>query len=103
MLEERGWKTIKIVPFRRSGKWITGAEIQENAEGKKRVKLFKGFIKESGKNVVEYKGETLRFSMIQRFNIPSLDYWLKIHEHIVKLLQELEGQKSLLEWEKKKK
>ncbi|HIP74484.1 MAG TPA: hypothetical protein EYH14_02445 [Euryarchaeota archaeon] len=66
---------MEIVPFRRSGKWLVGAIVQESDEGKRRVKIFKGRIKDDGKYEVTYKGERLRFSLSQRFNIPSARYW----------------------------
>lgn len=52
-----------------------GAIVQESDDGKKRIKLFKGRIKDDGRYEVVYKGERLRFSLSQRLNIPSARYW----------------------------
>ncbi len=75
------WQTVEIVPFRRSGRWILGALVQEDDSGKRRIKLFKGRIKEDGTHELVYKGERIKFSMVQRINIPSRRYWefLKMH------------------------
>ena len=104
---ERGWKTIMVKPIRITGKWITGLLVQENPSGDRRVKIFKGVIKQNGPNQVEHNGKVYRFSMIQRFNVPSLDYWLKISEEVAKTLREYveggKGQSLLTEFGKKKK
>ena len=95
------WRDIKVVVFRRAGKWISGIVLQKNEEGKRRLKLFKGLIKGSGGLEVEWKGEKLKVSMIQRFNIPSRKYWNSLKAEIEKLIDELgeaeeeEGQESL--------
>ncbi len=69
------WRTVRIIPFRRTGNWIIGAALQEDETGKRRVKIFKGRIKENGTHSVVYKGKELRFSMTQRLNISSKRYW----------------------------
>jgi len=85
------WKNIKVVPVRRAGKWISGIVVQENEEGKRRIKLFKGIIKEEGSLEVEWKGERFRVSMIQRFNIGSRRYWKEIAREVEKVLAEISG------------
>lgn len=69
------WRPVEVIPFRRAGRWLVGAIVQESDDGKRRVKIFKGRIKEDGRYEVEYKGEKLRFSLSQRLNIPSARYW----------------------------
>lgn len=96
------WKNLKVVPFKRAGKWISGILIQENEEGKRRIKLFKGIIKESGSLEVKWKGEKLKVSMIQRFNIGSKRYWEKVKEEVSKAIKEIEG-KELEEEEEQEK
>ncbi len=88
---ERGWKNVEVRVIRRAGKWISGIVLQENAEGKRRLKLFKGVIKENGSLEVSWKGEKLRISMIQRFNIPSKEYWEKVKGEVEKMLKKIEG------------
>jgi hypothetical protein len=97
------WKNLDIIPIRRTGKWITGVIVQES-EGKKRLKLFKGVIKEKGQIEVDYKGNKLKVSMVQRFNIPNQKYWIKLNQEIFKLINlhlSKEGQKILSEFKKK--
>ncbi len=107
MVADRGWKTVLIKPIKITGKWITGLEVQENSEGKRRVKLFKGVIKSNGTREVEHNGKVYRFSMIQRFNVPSMDYWLRISQEVVKALRDYveggKGQSLITEYGKKKK
>lgn len=73
---------MAVIPFRRTGRWILGALVQEDENGKRRVKVFKGRIKEDGSHEVVYKGQTLRFSMVQRINIPSRRYWTFLKENL---------------------
>ncbi len=95
-----GWKNIKVVAFKRAGKWISGVVLQENDEGKRRLKLFKGRIKDDGSLEVEWKGEKFKVSMIQRFNIPSRKYWEEVKKHVESLLREIEGREAEEEEEK---
>lgn len=93
---------MEIIPIKRTGKWITGIIVQES-EGKRRLKLFKGVIKESGQIEVMYKGEKLKISLVQRFNIPNRKYWFKLNQEIIKLINfylSTEGQKALSEFKK---
>ncbi len=77
------WVVEEVVPFWRRGKWVTGAVIQKEEEsGKRRIKLFKGRIKEDGKVEVTLGGEKLRVALTQRINIPSLQYWEKLKKEI---------------------
>ena len=81
------WTDKEIIVLKRSAKWIVGVVIQEDSDGSTRLKLFKGVIKESGTKEVRYKGKTIRFSMVQRFNIPSLDYWESLCTRITKIFK----------------
>lgn len=81
------WRTVEIVPFRRSGRWILGALVQEDDSGKRRIKLFKGRIKEDGTHELVYKGEKIKFSMVQRINIPSSRYWEFLKAHVDPLVR----------------
>ena len=63
-------------------------------EGKRRIKLFKGIIKENGSLEVDWKGQKLRVSMIQRFNIGSRRYWELVKREVKKALKEIEGRES---------
>ncbi len=94
------WKDLETIVLRVTGKWVLGAVVQENEEGKRRLKLFKGRIKEDGNREIEYKGKKLRISMIQRFNIPSRKYWYKLNREILKIFSKYfrEEQKSLIEF-----
>ncbi len=69
------WQTVEIIPFRRTGRWIVGAAVQESDDGKRRLKIFKGRIRDDGRHEIIYKGQRIRFNMSQRLNIPSLRYW----------------------------
>ncbi len=69
------WQTVEIVPLRRAGRWLVGVAVQENDEGRRRLKIFKGRIKDDGRYEVLYKGKRVRFSLSQRLNIPSQRYW----------------------------
>ncbi len=104
MAEDRGWNDLEIIPIRITGKWITGILVQENKSGKRRVKLFKGLIKETGTHVLKKDGREYRFSMVQRFNIPSLNYWLRVSEEVTKVLREYveggKGQSLITEFKK---
>ncbi|MCW1296969.1 MAG: hypothetical protein OH319_04780 [Candidatus Parvarchaeota archaeon] len=102
MSKQLSWKNLEIIPIKRTGKWITGIIVQES-EGKRRLKLFKGVIKESGQIEVMYKGEKLKISLVQRFNIPNRKYWFKLNQEIIKLINfylSTEGQKALSEFKK---
>lgn len=94
------WKDLETVVLRVTGKWILGVVVQESEDGKRRLKLFKGRIKEDGNKEVEYKGKKLKFSMIQRFNVPSRKYWIKLNKEILKVFSKYLGeeQKSLVEF-----
>ena len=81
------WRDKEIVVLKRSAKWIVGVVVQENSSGTVRLKLFKGAIKENGSKEVRYKGKTIRFSMVQRFNVPSLDYWDALCKRVTKIFK----------------
>jgi len=97
-----GWRNVKVIPIRRAGKWITGIVVQENEEGKRRLKIFKGRIKDEGSVEVEWKGEKFRVSLIQRFNIPSKRYWEDVKREVERALREIEGKEVEEEEEKAK-
>ncbi len=69
------WQAVEIIPLRRAGRWLVGVIVQEGDDGRRRIKIFKGRIKDDGRYEVIYKGERLRFSLSQRLNIPSQRYW----------------------------
>ena len=81
------WTDKEIIVIKRSAKWIVGVIVQENSAGNIRLKLFKGAIKENGTKEVRYKGKTIRFSMVQRFNIPSLSYWESLCTRVTKIFK----------------
>jgi len=81
------WADKETIVLKRSAKWIVGVLIQEDSAGAIRLKLFKGVIKENGTKEVRYKGKTIRFSMVQRFNIPSLDYWESLCTRVTKIFK----------------
>ncbi len=102
--KEAGWRNIHIEIVKRTGRWYLGIAVQENDEGKKRLKIFKGLEKENGKITAEWKGEKIRLSMVQRINIPNFKYWMKLNDIVLKLLHKYleEGQRSILEFQKNK-
>lgn len=100
-VEEVGWQDIKAYGITRRGKWITGILLQENRKGKRRIKLFKGLIKENAKVEVEYKGKRFKVSMIQRINVPSLEYWEKVDKEVRKALEKFVERKEEEKKEKK--
>ena len=81
------WNDKEIIVLKRSAKWIVGVIVQENSAGDIRLKLFKGVIKENGTREVRYKGKIIRFSMVQRFNIPSLPYWETLCNSVNKIFK----------------
>ncbi|MCW1301081.1 MAG: hypothetical protein QW507_00485 [Candidatus Nanoarchaeia archaeon] len=88
------WKDIDTVILKITGKWILGVIVQEDASGRKRLKLFKGRIKDDGNRKVEYKGKEIKFSMIQRFNIPSEKYWIKLNREMLKVISKYLGKEQ---------
>ncbi len=79
-----------VVPFWRRGKWITGVVVQREEEtGKRRLKLFKGRIKDEGKVEVEMDGKKYRVSLVQRINIPSMKYWIELKEHVDRIAKKV--------------
>ena len=81
------WSDKEIIILKRSAKWVVGVIVQENPDGSIRLKLFKGAIKENGTREVRYKGKIIRFSMVQRFNIPSLKYWEALCSSVNKIFK----------------
>ena len=106
MDEERdvGWHNIHVEIVKRTGKWYLGVVVQENEEGRRRLKIFKGVEKENGKIVAEWKDEKIRLSMVQRINIPNFKYWMRLNDIVLKMIHRYLGetQKSILEFQKRK-
>lgn len=88
------WEDIEYKILRRTGKWITGIIVQRRQDNKIRIKLFKGMIKDNGSRKISYKNKIIRFSMIQRFNITSKDFWNTISEKITAIVERYLSEKE---------
>ena len=99
-----GWCNIHIEIVKRTGRWYLGIAVQENDEGKKRLKIFKAIEKEDGKIKARWKGREVKLSMVQRINIPNFKYWMKLNDIVLKVFHKFMGerQRSILEFRKNK-
>jgi len=103
--KEAGWHNIHVEIVKRTGKWYLGIAVQENDEGKKRLKIFKAIEKEDGKVKASWKGKEVKLSMVQRINIPNFKYWMKLNDIVLKAFHKYmgENQRSILEFRKNRK
>ena len=66
---------------------MLGALVQEDENGRRRVKIFKGRIREDRGVEVMYGGEKIRVTLTQRLNIPSAQYWERLKAHVDRVVR----------------